>query len=75
MSDSKLTKPQSNILSIVVEETRRLSGKNKGALKGVVSSDSFDGRSFGALVNKGLVERHDGIYGQGFIATDKALKI
>lgn len=65
----KLTKAQQNLLSIVVEGSLKSRGKNKGQLKGVVSSASFDGRSFGGLVDKGLVEYHDGVFGSGFVAT------
>lgn len=70
-----LTKPQQNILSIVVEATVKTKGKNKGDLKDVVSSDSFDGRSFGALVRLGLVEYHDGVFGSGFVATRKGASL
>lgn len=66
-----LTKPQQNILSIVVDSTVKTKGKNRGNLKDVISSDSFDGRSFGALVRLGLVEYHDGVFGSGFVATRK----
>lgn len=72
-SKYRLTKPQQNILSIVLDATRKTKGKNKGDLKDSVSSDSFDGRSFGALVDKGLIKDHDGIFGQGFVATNRAL--
>lgn len=73
MRHLKLSNPQKNILSIVVNETLKTKGKNKGQLKGVVSSDSFDGRSFGPLVDKGLIKSYDGILGNGFVATEQAL--
>lgn len=65
----RLTEPQRNILSILVERTVISRGPRKGALKDVLSSDSFDGRSFGALVRLGLVEYHSGVVGSGFVAT------
>lgn len=65
----RLTKPQQNILTIMVESTVITRGPRKGALKSTLSSDSFDGRSFGALVRLGLVEHHDGVVGCGFTAT------
>lgn len=71
----KLTEPQKNILSIVVEATVKTKGKNKGDLKDVISSESFDGCSFGPLVHLGLVEYHDGVFGGGFVATRKGASL
>ena len=67
----QLTKPQQNILSTVVEMTVKTKGKNKGDIKDVISSESFDGRSFGALARLGLVEFYDGVLGSGVVATRK----
>lgn len=71
----ELSKAQKNILSIIIEATMKTRGKNKGQLKDVISSDSFDGRSFSPLVDKGLVTYHEGIFGTGFVATEKALEV
>ena len=69
----KLTRPQQNILDIVVRQTVKTRGANAGEVKDVISNESFDGRSFGALVDKGLIESYQGVLGEGFVATPKAL--
>lgn len=75
MTTVKLSKAQANILTIVIEQTLKTRGKNKGEVKDVISSDSFDHRSFIPLIDKGLVTRYHGVLGYGFVATEKALTI
>lgn len=70
-----MTKAQKNILSIIVANTLITRGKNKGQLKGSQSCDSFDGRSFKGLIQQGCIEYHDGIFGEGWVATAKGLSI
>ena len=71
----KLSKAQKNILSVIIEATIKTRGKNKGQQKDVISSDSFDGRSFYPLLDKGLVTYQDGVFGSGYVATENALHL
>jgi hypothetical protein len=70
-----LTGAQRNILSVIIAETTKQVGKNKGCLKSTVASDSFDGRSFRRLLEDGFVVLYSGVLGHGYVATEKALSL
>jgi hypothetical protein len=65
-----MTKNQINILDIIVNMTLKTKGQNAGETKGVVSGNSFDGRTVNSLLNQGFIEwKEETIYGSGYQAT------